>query len=102
MRIQSHFNSIEGRVSQSLGVTRPVPVAFKLLARCRINLEHWQLRIGSDSAPPRAWAHNLKKTVGRQHGAASHPAGMATKEFDILPPKGDSPAARDSTEFEVI
>ena len=51
MRIQSHFNSIEGRVSQSLGVTRPVPVAFKLLATCRINLEHWQLRIGSDSEP---------------------------------------------------
>ena len=53
MHIQSHFNSIEGRISQSLGVTRPVPVAFKLLARChgRINLEHWQLRIGSDSEP---------------------------------------------------
>ena len=27
----------------------------------------------------------LKKTVSRQHGAVSHPAGMATKEFDIPP-----------------
>ena len=27
----------------------------------------------------------VKKTVCRQQGAASHPAGMATKEFDMLP-----------------
>ena len=28
---------------------------------------------------------HLWKTVGRQRDAASHPAGMATKEFDMLP-----------------
>ena len=48
---------------------------------------HYQFRElrGSIPAPPGAWAHNLWKTVGRQHGTAGVPAGVATKVIEGSP-----------------